>query len=264
MDFGISGKLALVTGATAGIGLAIAEGLVREGANVVITGRSQDRLDKAVSELQKTANGVAISGVKADHATAEGAKAVTDKHPHVDILVNNVGIYKPVPFAHITDAQWNEIFDVNIMSAVRLCRFYFPEMLKKNWGRVVFISSESGVNTPGEMIHYGLTKTAQLALSRGLAEMTKGTNVTVNSVLPGPTMSEGVEVFIADMAKTQNKSREQLEKEFFEHVRPSSLIQRFATNEEVANMVVYTCSQSASATNGAALRVEGGCLRSII
>ena len=189
---------------------------------------------------------------------------LTRQVPAVDILVNNLGIFEPKPFADITDEDWLRFFEVNVLSGVRLSRFYLPQMLKRNWGRIVFISSESGVNIPAEMIHYGVTKTAQIALARGLAETTAGTKVTVNSVLPGPTRSEGVEQFVADLAKTQGTDKVSVEKEFFRSVRPSSLLKRFATSEEVAAMVVYVCSPRASATNGAALRVDGGVVRSIV
>ncbi|MDR3614402.1 MAG: SDR family NAD(P)-dependent oxidoreductase [Candidatus Obscuribacterales bacterium] len=261
MDLGIKGKTALVTGSTKGIGFAIASALLQEGALVTINGRTQKAVDQALQSLKKfgTANGIV-----SDLSTAEGAAATIKQLPAVEILVNNVGAYEPKEFSQITDADWENIFQVNVMSGVRLSRHYLPLMLKENWGRVIFISSESAVQTPVEMIHYGFTKTAQLAISRGLAETTKGTNVTVNSVLPGPTLSEGVTDFVANMGKQKNISTQQVEKEFFENVRPSSLIQRFATSEEVASMVCYVASTLASATNGAALRVDGGVVRSIV
>jgi NAD(P)-dependent dehydrogenase (short-subunit alcohol dehydrogenase family) len=261
VDLGIKGKTALVTGSTKGIGFAIARALLQEGALVTINGRTQKAVDEALQSLKTfgTANGIV-----SDLSTAEGATATIKQLPAVEILVNNVGAYEPKEFSQITDTDWENIFQVNVMSGVRLSRHYLPQMLKKNWGRVIFISSESAVQIPVEMIHYGFSKTAQLAISRGLAETTKGTNVTVNSVLPGPTLSEGVTDFVANMGKQKNISTQQVEKEFFENVRPSSLIQRFATSEEVASMVCYVASTLASATNGAALRVDGGVVRSIL
>jgi NAD(P)-dependent dehydrogenase (short-subunit alcohol dehydrogenase family) len=204
------------------------------------------------------------SGVAADLGTKQDVELLTNKVGTVDILVNNLGIFEAKPFEEITDEDRLRFFEVNVLSGVRLSRFYLPQMLKKNWGRIVFISSESGVNIPVEMVHYGVTKTAQLALARGLAETTAGTGVTVNSVLPGPTRSEGVEQFVEGLAKTQKTDAATVEKEFFRSVRPSSLLKRFAAPEEVAAMVVYVCSARASATNGAALRVDGGVVRSIV
>jgi NAD(P)-dependent dehydrogenase (short-subunit alcohol dehydrogenase family) len=259
MDLGLNGKTALVTGSSKGIGLAIAKTLANEGAKVYINGRTQEAVDKALKDLPKGADGIAL-----DLGTAEGADEVIRRLPEIDILVNNLGIYEVKEFSQITDAEWYRFFETNVMSGIRLCRAYLPKMLKKNWGRIVFISSESAVNIPTEMIHYGFTKTAQLAISRGLAETTAGTAVTVNSVLPGPTMSEGVQDFVASMGKEKNLSKEQVEKEFFQTVRPSSLLKRFASSEEVAALVAYVCSTQSSATNGAALRVEGGCVKSII
>lgn len=259
MDLGLTGKSAFVTGSTKGIGLAIAQTLAQEGAAVWVNGRTQKAVDDALSKITGKARGLV-----ADLGTAAGAAEAVRQLPEVDILVNNVGIYEAKEFASITDEDWQKIIDVNVMSGVRLSRAYLPKMLTKNWGRIVFISSESGLNIPPEMIHYGVTKTAQLAVSRGLAELTSGTNVTVNSVLPGPTLSEGVQDFVADLGKQKKMTREQVEEEFFKTVRPSSLIKRFATSEEVASMVAYVCSTLSSATNGAALRVEGGCVRSIV
>ena len=264
MDLQLTNKKALVTGSTAGIGFAIASLFAQEGATVVVSGRSQERVDDAVQRIQKENKNAQVTGVAADLGTDEGVDQLTRQVPAVDILVNNLGIYEPKPFPEITDEDWLRFFEVNVLSGVRLSRFYLPKMLQKNWGRIVFISSESGVNIPVEMIHYGVTKTAQIALARGLAETTAGTGVTVNSVLPGPTRSEGVEQFVQDLAKTQGTDEASVEKEFFRSVRPSSLLKRFATPEEVAAMVVYVCSPRASATNGAALRVDGGVVRSIV
>ena len=263
MDLGIAGKRALVTGSTAGIGFATARALAREGARVVVNGRTQARVDAAVAAIRAGLPGAHIGGVAADLGTAVGCEAVVDEVPVVDILVNNVGIFEPKPFEDITDADWLRFFEVNVLSGVRLARHYLPSMRTRNWGRVVFVSSESGVQIPAEMIHYGMTKTAQLAVSRGLAEMTRGTAVTVNSVLPGPTMSEGVETFVKDLAKQSGQSVEEAAAQFVKQHRPTSLLQRFATVEEIANMVVYVASKEASATNGAALRAEGGIIQTI-
>ena len=263
MDLQLMNKKALVTGSTAGIGFAIASLLAQEGAAVVVNGRSQGRVEEAVCSIKKETD-TQITGVAADLGTKEGVDVLTRTVPALDILVNNLGIFEAKPFPDITDEDWLRFFEVNVLSGVRLSRFYLPGMLQQNWGRIVFISSESGVNIPVEMIHYGVTKTAQIALARGLAETTAGTNVTVNSVLPGPTRSEGVEKFVQDMAKGQGGDEGAVEKEFFRSVRPSSLLKRFATPEEVAAMVVFVCSPRASATNGAALRIDGGVVRSIV
>ncbi len=264
MDLQLTNKKALVTGSTAGIGFAIASLLAEEGASVVVNGRSQRRVEQAVQRIRTERKDAPVTGVAADLSTKEGVNLLVRDVPVVDILVNNLGIFEPKPFAEITDEDWLRFFEVNVLSGARLSRFYLPQMLQKNWGRVVFISSESGVNIPVEMVHYGVTKTAQLALARGLAEATAGTDVTVNSVLPGPTRSEGVEQFVQDMAKGQGTDVARAEAEFFRTVRPSSLLRRFARPEEVAAMVVYVCSPRASATNGAALRVDGGVVRSIV
>jgi NAD(P)-dependent dehydrogenase (short-subunit alcohol dehydrogenase family) len=263
MDLQLTNKKALVTGSTAGIGFAIASLLAQGGAVVVVNGRSQGRVEAAVGRIKKDNKDAQVTGLAADLGTKEGVNLLTRALPAVDILVNNLGIFEAKPFPEITDEDWLRFFEVNVLSGVRLSRYYLPQMLQKNWGRIVFISSESGLNIPVEMIHYGVTKTAQIALARGLAETTAGTNVTVNSVLPGPTRSEGVEKFVQDMAKGQGGDEGAVEKEFFRSVRPSSLLKRFATPEEVAAMVVYVCSPRASATNGAALRVDGGVVRSI-
>jgi NAD(P)-dependent dehydrogenase (short-subunit alcohol dehydrogenase family) len=264
MDLQLTNKKALVTGSTAGIGFAIASLLAEEGASVVVNGRSPQRVEETIKRIQQAKKDPQVTGVAADLGTKQGVDRLTGSVPAVDILVNNLGIFEPKPFTEITDEDWQRFFEVNVLSGARLSRFYLPGMLQRTWGRIVFMSSESGVNIPMEMIHYGVTKTAQIALARGLAETTAGTNVTVNSVLPGPTRSEGVEQFVEDLAKTQDMDAASVEKEFFHSVRPSSLLKRFATPEEVAAMVVYVCSPRASATNGAALRVDGGVVRSIV
>ena len=263
MKIDLKGKTALVTGSTSGIGHATARGLAAAGADVAVNGRAQAKVDAAVAAIAKAVPGAKVRAVAADVSTAEGCKTLVAALPEVDILINNAGIFEPKGFLEIPDQEWSRFFEVNVMSGVRLSRAYFPGMLKRNWGRIVFISSESALNIPKEMIHYGTTKTAQLAVSRGLAEMTKGTAVTVNSVLPGPTMSEGVEAFIKDIAKHNGVSVEEATRQFFQQQRPTSLLQRFATVEEIANMVVYVSSKEASATNGAALRAEGGIVQTI-
>lgn len=263
MDLGLKGKRALVTGSTAGIGYAIAKALAMEGAQVVLNGRTAVRVEAALEMLRAQVPGADASGVAADLATAAGVQAVLDLVPEVDLLINNVGIYEPRPFEQIPDEDWQRFFDTNVMSGVRLARHYVGAMRRKNWGRIVFISSESGLQIPAEMIHYGMTKSAQLAIARGLAESLAGTGVTVNSVLPGPTRSEGVAVFVEQMAKAQGVDVAHAEKQFMKSARPSSVIRRFATPEEVAAMVAYVCSTQASATTGAALRVDGGIVRSI-
>jgi NAD(P)-dependent dehydrogenase (short-subunit alcohol dehydrogenase family) len=261
MDLKIRGKIALVTGSTKGIGLAIAKGLAREGARVVVNGRSEQSVKQAVAAVKKAGGKAAkVDGFAGDLATAAGAEALGKRFPRVDILVNNLGIFEPKPFEKIPDEEWRRFFEVNVLSGVRLARAYLPGMKARDWGRIVFISSESGVQIPAEMIHYGTTKTAQLAVSRGLAETCAGTGVTVNAVLPGPTRSDGVDEFVKQLSG--GKPFAEFEKEFFKSIRPSSLLKRFATTEEVANMVVYVCSGLSSATNGAALRVDGGVVRS--
>jgi NAD(P)-dependent dehydrogenase (short-subunit alcohol dehydrogenase family) len=264
MDLQIAGKTALVTGSTAGIGLAIAQSLAREGVHVTVNGRTQQRVDAAVAAIRKAVPAAHLSGIAADFSGIAGSDAVIAKLPEVDILVNNVGIFDPKPFLEIPDADWFRFFEVNVMSGVRLARHYLPGMLRKDWGRILFISSESGVQIPVEMIHYGMTKTAQVAIARGIAESVAGTGVTVNSILAGPTASEGAGAFVEAMARQQNKSVAEIEKEFFQHARPSSLLRRFATSDEVAAMVTYVASGLASATNGAALRVDGGVVRAIL
>ena len=261
MNIDLSGKTALVTGSTAGIGHAIAKGLAASGASVVINGRGQDKVDAAVRKLEGA--GFKVRGIAADVSTASGCKALVAALPEVDILINNAGIFEPKDFFEIPDEDWSRFFEVNVMSGVRLSRAYMKGMLKRNWGRIVFISSESGLNIPVEMIHYGMSKTAQLSVARGLAQLTSGTGVTVNSVLPGPTMSEGVETFVKDLARQNGQSVDEAAANFVRQHRPSSLIQRFASVDEIANMVVYVASKEASATNGAALRAEGGIVNTI-
>jgi len=257
MDLQLNGKTALVTGSTAGIGLAIAQTLAKEGASVIVNGRTEQRVQAAM----KTSG--AAHGIAADLATEAGASKLIAQFGEVDILVNNLGIFEPKPFDQIPDDDWRRFFEVNVLSGVRLSRHYIGPMRERNWGRIVFISSESGLQISPEMIHYGMTKTAQLAVSRGLAETTTGTGVTVNAVLPGPTDSEGVGEFVDRLAKGQGIDRAAFEREFFRTVRPSSIIQRFATTAEVAALVVFVCSPLAAAINGAALRVDGGTVRSI-
>jgi NAD(P)-dependent dehydrogenase (short-subunit alcohol dehydrogenase family) len=264
MDLGIQTRRALVTGSTAGIGLATAHLLAVEGASVVVNGRTQMRVTGAVRAILDRAPGADVRGVAADLSTAAGADALLAQVPNVDILVNNVGIFEPKPFQEIRDADWLRFFETNVLSGIRLARAYLPGMRARDWGRIVFVSSESAVQIPAEMIHYGMTKTAQLAVARGIAETTVGTGVTVNSVLPGPTASEGVGTFVRQMAEARGVDFRTMEREFFETARPSSLLKRFATPDEVAGMIVYVCSARASATNGAALRVDGGVVRSIL
>jgi NAD(P)-dependent dehydrogenase (short-subunit alcohol dehydrogenase family) len=263
MKIDLTGKRAVVTGSTSGIGFAIARGLAGSGAAVIVNGRSQKNVDAATRRLREEVPQAKVEGVVADLATATGVAAFVARVAETDILVNNLGIFEPKPFAEISDADWQRFFETNVMSGVRMSRHYLPGMVKRGWGRVVFISSESGLNIPVEMVHYGMTKTAQLAISRGLAESVAGTGVTVNAVLPGPTRSEGVVDFFAKIAKERGVPVEQLEKEFVTTHRPTSLIKRIASVEEVANMVVYVSSPQASATTGAALRVDGGVVRSI-
>jgi NAD(P)-dependent dehydrogenase (short-subunit alcohol dehydrogenase family) len=264
MDLKLQDKTAVVSGSTAGIGFAIASVLAREGAAVVLNGRTSERVSGAVERIKKASPSARVTGVAADLSTREGAEKLFEHVPETDILINNLGMFEAKPFAQIPDSEWLRIFEVNVLSGVRLSRRYLPAMMTKDWGRIIFISSESGLNIPAEMIHYGVTKTAQLALARGLAETTVGSNVTVNSVLPGPTSSEGVEGFVEGMAAQQGLTPSQVEKQFFETVRPSSLLKRFATPEEVAALVAFVASPLSAATNGAALRVDGGVVRSIV
>ena len=263
MKIDLSGKTAIVTGSTVGIGHAIALGLARAGATVVINGRKQPAVDKAIADIAAAVPGASLKGVAADLGTAEGAAALVAAVPAPDILVNNVGIFNPQDFFEVSDEEWTRFFEVNVMSGVRLSRAYAQGMAERGWGRIVFISSESAINIPVEMVHYGFTKTAQLAVARGLAKRMAGTGVTVNSVLPGPTLSEGVAEMLKDEVAKTGHSLEGAGAAFVKAHRPSSIIQRAATVEEVANMVVYVCSKEASATTGAALRVDGGTVDTI-
>jgi NAD(P)-dependent dehydrogenase (short-subunit alcohol dehydrogenase family) len=263
MDLGLKGKRALVTGSTAGIGLATARALATEGADVTVNGRTRARVGSAVDKLRRELSGATITGIAADLSGAEGCETLIGQLPEVDVLVNNLGIFEPKSFERISDEDWFRFFETNVLSGVRLSRHYVRGMRSRNWGRIVFVSSESALQIPAEMIHYGMTKTAQLAVARGLAETLVGTGVTVNSVLPGPTASEGVGGFVAEMAASRGVDGATVEREFFATARPSSVLQRFATPDEVAAMIVYVCSAPASATTGAALRVDGGVVRAI-
>ncbi len=260
MDLQLHGKRALVTGSTAGIGYAIAASLAREGAEVILNGRTQQGVDQAIERLHAD-TGVSGLGFAGDLGSAEACAALAARHPEVDILVNNLGIFDTKPFEDIPDADWLRFFEVNVMAGVRLARAYLPTMRARDWGRIVFVSSESAINIPAEMVHYGMTKTAQLAVARGLAESLAGTGITVNSVLPGPTRSRGVAGFLEKMAAEAGQPVADIEREFFTRARPSSLIRRFAEPAEVAAMVTYIVSPLASATTGAALRVDGGVVR---
>jgi NAD(P)-dependent dehydrogenase (short-subunit alcohol dehydrogenase family) len=262
-DDSLAGRTAFVSGSTAGIGLACAAALAALGARVAINGRTQRRVDDALATLRREHPDAQLDGIAADLSTAEGAERVVQAFPDVDVLVNNLGIFQPVPFEQIEDAEWLRFFETNVLSGVRLSRAYLPRMRERNWGRIVFISSESGLHIPAEMIHYGVTKTAQIALARGIAETLAGTGITVNSVLPGPTKSEGVGTFVKQMAEQQGISEAEAEHRFFETVRPTSLLRRFITPEEVANVVAFVCSPAASATTGSAVRVDGGVVRAI-
>jgi len=263
MELGLEGRRALVTGSTAGIGWAVARGLAAEGAQVTLNGRTRARVDAAVDAIVTQLPDARVSGIAADLSTAAGCAAVISRLPELDILVNNMGIFEPVPFEQISDADWMRFFETNVLSGVRLSRHYVGGMRQRNWGRIVFVSSESGLQIPTEMIHYGVTKTAQIAVARGLAETLAGTGVTVNSVLPGPTVSEGVGGFLDELATARGVDQATVEREFFTTARPTSILQRFAQPDEVAAMIVYVCSAKASATTGAALRVDGGVVRAI-
>lgn len=262
MDLKIKNKLALVTGSTAGIGFAIAKALANEGASVIVNGRTVDRVNQAVEKIKKETGNSHIKGIAADFADKKQIEQLINQLPEVDILVNNVGIFEPKPFNDITDEDWIKFFEVNVLSGIRLSRVYFDKMIKKNWGRIIFISSESAIQIPEEMIHYGMTKTAQVAVSRGLAELTKGTGVTINTVLPGPTFSEGVGGFLKDLAKVKGKTVKEIEKDFFLNTRPTSILQRFIEPEEIASLVTYLSSDLSIATNGALLRADGGVVKS--
>jgi hypothetical protein len=264
MDLQLAGKRALVTGSTAGIGYAIAKALANEGATVIVNGRTRQRVDDALQSLQQAKVPGKLEGLALDLGTASGAQRAIQQYPDVEILVNNLGIFEPKAFEDISDADWLRFFEVNVLSGVRLSRHYLPRMKQRNWGRIVFISSESALQIPAEMIHYGMTKTAQLAIARGLAETTVGTDVTVNSVLPGPTGSEGVLTFVDQMATHTNTPRAEVEREFFRTVRPSSLLKRFERPDEIGAFVAFVCSPLSSATNGAALRADGGVVRAIV
>jgi len=262
MDLKIKNKTALVTGSTAGIGYAIAKALANEGVNVFVNGRTAERVNHAVQNLKQETGNTAIKGLVADFAAVDQVNQLIEQLPEVDILINNVGIFEPKQFSDIPDEDWIKFYEVNVLSGVRLSRAYFNKMLAKNWGRIIFISSESAIQIPEEMIHYGMTKTAQIAVARGLAELTKGTNVTVNAVLPGPTFSEGAGTFVKDMAKQQNITVEEMEKEFFKTARPTSILQRFLTPDEIASTVAYIASDLSIGTNGAAIRADGGLVKS--
>jgi NAD(P)-dependent dehydrogenase (short-subunit alcohol dehydrogenase family) len=261
MDLQLTQRLALVSGSTAGIGNAIAESLAREGARVIVNGRTQQAVDAAVTAM-KAATGGEVLGFAGDLSSASVADQLVMQFPEVEILINNLGIFEVRPFEEISDEEWRRFFDVNVLSGARLARLYLPAMRKRNWGRIIFISSESGMQIPAEMIHYGMTKAAQIAVARGLAEATAGTGITVNSVLPGPTLSRGVGDFVSDWAAKSGKTAKSVEDDFFKTARPTSLIKRFATPQEVAAMVTYVASPVAAATNGAALRVDGGVVKS--
>jgi NAD(P)-dependent dehydrogenase (short-subunit alcohol dehydrogenase family) len=261
MDLKLSDRLALVSGSTAGIGYAIAELLVAEGARVIVNGRTQAGVDGALAAIRK-ATGKQAAGFAGDLSEASVAEALVQRHPGIEILVNNLGIFEAKSFEDIPDADWVRFFAVNVLSGARLARLVLPAMRRANWGRIIFISSESGVQIPAEMVHYGMTKAAQIAVARGIAESVAGTGITVNSILPGPTRSRGVGDFVESLAREQGKPAAQVEKEFFEQVRPTSLIRRFSSTHEVAAMVAYIASPLASATTGAALRVDGGTVKS--
>ncbi len=262
MDLQLKGKKVLVTGSTAGIGFASARAFSAEGASVIINGRTQERVDTAIREIRKLQPSADLSGVASDVSNAAGCAKLIQAVPNVDVLVNNMGIFEPKPFKQISDEDWLRFFEANVMSGVRLSRHYISGMRKRNWGRILFVSSESAVQIPAEMIHYGMTKTAQVAIARGIAESVAGTGITVNSILPGPTRSEGVETFVAQMGGGGDSAA--FEAEFFKSVRPSSLLKRFATTDEVASTIVYLCSPLASATTGAAIRADGGVVRAIL
>ena len=264
MDLQLAGKQVFISGSTAGIGYAIAQKFLKEGAEVVINGRAKPGVEAAVASLEAELPGAKVYGIAADFSSVDDINHLIDQLPEVDILINNAGIFEPKAFADIPDEDWFRFFEINVMSGIRLCRHYFPKMLAKNWGRIIFISSESGVFIPEEMVHYGMTKTAQIAVSRGLAELTKGTGVTVNTIMPGPTKSKGVGIYLEELSQSLNQTVDEVEKDFFKNMRPTSLLQRFEHVDEIANTTVYFSSPLASATNGAAIRVEGGLIKSIL
>lgn len=264
MNLDLRGRIALVSGSTAGIGYACAEGLAGLGARVIVNGRTRERVDAALAQIRARHPDANVDAAPFDLATAAGAAALVATFPHVDIVVNNLGIFEPKPFDQIPDSDWSRFFETNVMSGIRLSRAYLPHMRARDWGRIVFVSSESGINIPVEMVHYGMTKTAQLAVARGIAESVAGTGITVNSVLPGPTRSEGVGGFVAQLAAQRGVSEAEMEREFFRSARPTSLLKRFATVDEVANMIVYLCTPAASATNGSSVRVDGGVVKTIV
>ena len=264
MDLGLQGKLAVVSGSTAGIGFAVATALVRERARVVINGRTAKRVNAAAERIRMEMRGAEVTEVVANLGSAEGIAKLVEQVPSADILVNNLGIFEIKPFLEIPDKDWLRFFEVNVMSGVRLTRHYLPGMLEKKWGRVIFISSESGQHIPAEMVHYGMTKTAQIAIARGIAESIPGTGVTVNSVLVGPTASEGASNFVESAARQKGLSKEEVERQFFETLRPTSLLKRFETTEEVAAVVAFLASTQSVGINGAAVRAEGGVVRSIL
>jgi NAD(P)-dependent dehydrogenase (short-subunit alcohol dehydrogenase family) len=264
MKLNFSGKIALVTGSSEGIGLATAELLLEEGAQIIINGRTDTKLQMIAAQLRKKFPQGSLKTIAADLGTSQGTQALIQELPFCDILINNLGFYELKSFEQISDDDWMHIWEVNVMSGVRLSRYYLSRMLKKGWGRLIFITSESALQIPKEMIHYGVTKTAQIALARGLAELTKGTNVTSNSIIVGPTLTGGVQNFVKDIAQKKNLSIEQVKEQFFEDMRPTSLLKRFIEPKEIANLIVYIASEASSATNGAALRADGGVVESII
>lgn len=263
MDLQLTNKTVFISGATAGIGFAIAKGFAKEGAIVYLNGRDQAKVNAAIQRIKTETPDSIVSGITADLASVEGFNKLSNELPQADILINNLGIFEPLDFFDLKDADWQKMFEVNVLSGVRLTQHFMHAMLQKNWGRVIFISSESALQIPTEMIHYGFSKTAQLSIANGLAQLTKGTGVTVNSVLPGPTYSEGVQQFVADLAQQANSSTQAVEHKFFAETRPLSLLQRFATVDEIASSVIYLSSPLAAATNGAALRADGGILKGL-
>lgn len=263
MDLQLKNKAVLISGSTAGIGFAIAKIFAREGAVVYINGRNESKVAQAVKTIKAETQNELIIGITADLSTEAGFLKLTEEIKMVDILINNLGLFEPVPFFETKDDDWTKLFDINVMSGIRLSRHFMPGMLERNWGRVIFISSESGLQIPTEMIHYGLSKTAQLSLTNGLAQLTKGTGVTVNAVLPGPTFSVGAERFFGELAAQKGTTIKEVEHTYFSETRPLSLLQRFITPEEVASTVAFLSSPLAAATNGASIRVDGGILKGI-